>query len=531
MSVSEAEQNNRPTPGAVEERTTGGVAVDGRKVRGLVPYGVESRDMGGWREVIEPSAFKNTDVSELRALIDHKGVPLGRYPGTLEVEDRSDGLHWSLDPPKSRADLVEAIERGDLRSGSWRMVVAKDEWRGDVRHVHDISELLDVTLVGADQPAYPQAAVEYRSGPRITITNEPREERDKEDNMEQEDRSSRERKNSLEVAAHKVEPYKPDFVDEVAAFARDVKRGETRSLSTTISLSNPEFSTSFFDLLRPRSVFLSSGVAILNADSDSFIYPQLSSDATVGWFAEGGTITASDPGFGAGTAIPRKLATRVEYSNEVAEDSSPELEGVLRTVLAGRAAVQLDIAAFEGTGASNQPTGMGNVAGIGNVNAAGLSSGDIRFAGTAVVNLEGNSARRPYVYVGGTALVRRLREVRTGSGGNTDQFLFPVGSEELPSLWGASLTDWSLEAVTADVDRQGKRWPLGAWAGMNCRTIGRRASSRGTLHRVGPDGKVKVSDHNTTSEVCKPLEGKTFDVFDAPTARFHPHCKHYLIAA
>lgn len=433
------EQTDRPAAGQVEERTAEGVAVDGRKIRGLIPYSIESRDMGGWKERIEPTAFRNTDLSELRCVIDHKGVPLARYPRTLDVEDSPEGLKWSVDPPKSRQDVVEAVERGDMRAGSWRMVVAKDRWDGDTRHVEEISELLDVTLVGAEEPAYPAAAVEYRSKPRVTNEpdNTPAEERDKEDNMEAEDRSSQERKGGLNADERKVEERKLDFVGEIAAFARDVKKGETRSLSTTISLANPEYSTSFFDLLRPRSVFLAAGVPILSTDSDSLIYPQLSSDATVGWYAEAGTITASDPGFAAGTAVPRKIAVRTEYSNEVADDSSPELEGVLRNVLAARAATVLDIAAFEGTGSSNQPTGMGNVSGIGNVNATGLSTGSVLWAGTAVANLEGNSAPRPYAYTGGTSLVRRLRETRVGSGGNTDAFLFPVGTDELPSLWGA----------------------------------------------------------------------------------------------
>lgn len=285
--VNESEQTNRPTA-AVEERTTGGVAVDGRKVRGVVPYGVESRDLGGWREIIEPTAFRNTDVSELRALIDHKGIPLGRYPGTLEVEDRSDGLHWHLDPPKSRADLVEAIERGDLRSGSWRMVVAKDEWRGDVRHVHEISELLDVTLVGAEQPAYPQAAVEYRSKPRVTNEpNEAAEERQKESNMDVEDRSSQEeQRGNLNVEDRHEVRSKPDFLTEVADFASDVKKGEARALSTAISLSNPEYGDSLFDLMRPISAYLRSGVRALSTDSDSVIYPMLTRPHD--WLGSGG---------------------------------------------------------------------------------------------------------------------------------------------------------------------------------------------------------------------------------------------------
>ena len=93
--------------------------------------------------------------------VDHGGVPLGRYPGTLELEDRADGLHWAVDPPESRADIREAVERGDLRAGSWRMVVGRDEWRGDVRHVHEIAELQDVAV--ATRPAYRDAVVEYRS--------------------------------------------------------------------------------------------------------------------------------------------------------------------------------------------------------------------------------------------------------------------------------------------------------------------------------------------------------------------------------
>jgi hypothetical protein len=71
-----------------------------------------------------------------------------------------------------------------------------------------------------------------------------------------------------------------------ADFAQDVKRGETRLLSTAITLSNPEYGSSLFDLLRPQSVFLRSGVNTLSTDSDSVIYPTLTADPTLGWVAE-----------------------------------------------------------------------------------------------------------------------------------------------------------------------------------------------------------------------------------------------------
>ncbi len=164
----------RPTPGTVEERTAPDLlTTEDRKIRGVVPYGVESRDLGGFTEVISPTALRGAKLDDLVVTVDHAGVPLGRYPTTLELEDRADGLHWSVSPPESRADVREAVERGDMKAGSWRMRVAPggDEWRGDVRHIHEIAELLDVSIV--TRAAYPAAAVEYRSAPEPQTTTDP----------------------------------------------------------------------------------------------------------------------------------------------------------------------------------------------------------------------------------------------------------------------------------------------------------------------------------------------------------------------
>jgi HK97 family phage prohead protease len=155
---------DRPVAGQIEDRSAPDLlSTDERRIRGRIPYGIQSGDMGGWREVIEPGAFANTRFDNLVAVVDHVGVPLGRHPGTLQLEDRADGLHWSVEPPDSRADIREAVERGDLRAGSWRMRVGRDEWRGNVRHVHEVELLRDVSI--ATRPAYDDAVVEYRSQP------------------------------------------------------------------------------------------------------------------------------------------------------------------------------------------------------------------------------------------------------------------------------------------------------------------------------------------------------------------------------
>jgi HK97 family phage prohead protease len=162
----------RPTPGAVEQRSaldSNTPTIDGRRLHGLIPYSVASRDLGGFREIIEPGALADADLRDLIATREHdRSKLLGRHPTTLTVDDRTDGFAWSVELPASPVgeDVRVAVERGDLRSTSWRMVVAPggDRWDGDVRHVTRIAELRDVTVTAA--PAYGDAArAEYRSTP------------------------------------------------------------------------------------------------------------------------------------------------------------------------------------------------------------------------------------------------------------------------------------------------------------------------------------------------------------------------------
>src|SRR4051794_21961304 len=106
---------DRPSPGELEARSTPEApTIEGRRLRGIVPYGVESRDLGGWREVIEPRALRSARLDDLVATVDHAGIPIGRYPTTLDLEDRDDGAHWAVSLPESRSDVREAVQRGDL---------------------------------------------------------------------------------------------------------------------------------------------------------------------------------------------------------------------------------------------------------------------------------------------------------------------------------------------------------------------------------------------------------------------------------
>ena len=105
-------QESRELDDVVEERSApDGLAVDGKKLRGVIPYETESRDLGGWKEVMRKGCLRNAELSDLVATVDHAGLPIGRYPSTLTIEDREDGLHWSVELPESR-DPLSSFEAG-----------------------------------------------------------------------------------------------------------------------------------------------------------------------------------------------------------------------------------------------------------------------------------------------------------------------------------------------------------------------------------------------------------------------------------
>lgn len=93
---------------------------DGNTLEGVaVPFGSASRVLHDrarpYREVFERGAVKVSDQTVALFGHDPSGVPLARVgSGTLSFDERADGLHFSMRLPEARADLAEALRRGDL---------------------------------------------------------------------------------------------------------------------------------------------------------------------------------------------------------------------------------------------------------------------------------------------------------------------------------------------------------------------------------------------------------------------------------
>lgn len=142
---------------------------ESRMVEGLaVVFDSESRDMG-FIETIDKNAISEETIknSDIFATLDHdksRGIlARSRYgEGTLKLELKDDGLHYSFDAPNSPLgdELLEYLTRGEITTSSFAFVVDKengDEWfRGDDgklrRNIKKIYRLYDVSPVF--EPAY-----------------------------------------------------------------------------------------------------------------------------------------------------------------------------------------------------------------------------------------------------------------------------------------------------------------------------------------------------------------------------------------
>lgn len=315
---------DRPVVGHLEQRSAPEAAVptvDGRRVRGVIPYGVESRDLGGWREVIEPGALRGARMDDLVATVDHAGVPIGRHPGTLVLEDRNDGMHWSVELAESRADIRDAIERGDLRSCSWRMVVRRDEWRGNVRHVHEIAELRDVSVVTS--PAYMAAGAELRAAP----PEQPAPPAATPPTPSEEAAVPPSTGNGLRVEDRSVTPSNQTAEARVLDAIASVPKGELRDLThaTAAPVEPDDLRTVLIEHFRDQSVVAASGVPIIPTDAKSVKWPTLTGDVTAAFYDELDPITDSDPELDEFEVGVKAIKALVRGSSEAFEDSDPDL--------------------------------------------------------------------------------------------------------------------------------------------------------------------------------------------------------------
>lgn len=133
-------------------------------------------DLGWCDEIIDRNALADTDLRDVRFLVNHNTdmIPLARSRNNneastmqLSVNDTGMGIRVDLDTENnadSRA-LYSAVERGDISGMSFMFTVDADNWEDlesehPTRHVRSIGKVFEVSAV--TWPAYEATSIQAR---------------------------------------------------------------------------------------------------------------------------------------------------------------------------------------------------------------------------------------------------------------------------------------------------------------------------------------------------------------------------------
>ena len=137
----------------------------------------QKTDLGLYDEVIEYGALSNTDLTDVRFLVNHdlNGIPLarsrrnnGNSTMTLSVDERGLFIRVVLDienNAEARA-LYSAVKRGDITGMSFMFAVRDETWEDletdhPTRRITDIATVVEVSAVTF--PAYDATEINARS--------------------------------------------------------------------------------------------------------------------------------------------------------------------------------------------------------------------------------------------------------------------------------------------------------------------------------------------------------------------------------
>lgn len=154
-----------------EENETHGRSLNGRPI----VYG-QRTDLGWYDEIIEQGALDETDLKDVRFLVNHNTdmIPLARSRNnnensTMQLITDEEGLAIRTDlDVENNAEaksLYSAVSRGDITGMSFMFTVDKDSWddidtEHPTRHVRSIKKVFEVSAVTF--PAYSNTSIQAR---------------------------------------------------------------------------------------------------------------------------------------------------------------------------------------------------------------------------------------------------------------------------------------------------------------------------------------------------------------------------------
>lgn len=136
----------------------------------------------------------------------------------------------------------------------------------------------------------------------------------------------------------------------------------------------------FIDALRDSSVVQQAGATVFRGLKGDIKIPRLTTKGTVGFVAENNAVSETNQAFDQVTMTERTLGGFVDLSRVLINNSDPSIEQIVRNDMTQQIGLKIDEVAFEG-GGSNEPTGITQTSGIGDV-AIGTNGGAITYSAT-----------------------------------------------------------------------------------------------------------------------------------------------------
>ena len=121
----------------------------------------------------------------------------------------------------------------------------------------------------------------------------------------------------------------------------------------------------FIDVLRNESSVMQAGATMLRGLQGNVVIPKKTAASSAGWIAtEGAAASESEFTSGSVTMSPKVIGAFTDATRLLLQQSSLDVENLIRDDLTKSIATAIDLGALAGSGSSGQPTGIANTSGI-----------------------------------------------------------------------------------------------------------------------------------------------------------------------
>lgn len=269
---------------------------------------------------------------------------------------------------------------------------------------------------------------------------------------------------------------------------RDLLVGTTTAGGHTVATDL--LGASFIEVLRNQLSVMAAGATMLTGLVGNVAIPRQTGSATGYWVAENGAPTESQQAFDQVTLTPHTVGAFTDISRRLLLQSSIDVEAFVRMDLAKIIALAVDLGALNGSGTSNQPTGVLQTAGIGSV-AVGTNGGPLTWdhvvdLETAVGTANADAATASYI----TNAKLRGRMKKTAQLANTNgspiwdknevNGYAAIASNQVPG----NLTKGSGTALSALLFGNFADLLIGMWGGLDLIVDPYTGSTAGTVRTV-----------------------------------------------